>query len=102
MARISRNKKKLYAKLEELAAENRPTNRLWIQYFQMVTLIKNFIESARCTSWEAYLKYIRPMIPVFHAAGHNLYAKCAHIFIQEMQKLNINEHQDFFQIALVE
>ncbi|KYN05237.1 hypothetical protein ALC62_03865 [Cyphomyrmex costatus] len=82
-------------KLQELSADENPTSRLWVQYFQMVTLIKRFIEAVRCTSWNDYLKCIIQMLPIFHASGHNLYAKCAHLYVQEMLQLNVDEHHQY-------
>ncbi|KYN50606.1 hypothetical protein ALC57_11709 [Trachymyrmex cornetzi] len=82
-------------KLQELSADENPTNKLWVQYFQMVTLIKRFIEAVRCTSWDDYLKCIIQMLSIFHAARHNLYAKCAHLYVQEMLQLNVDEHLQY-------
>ena len=35
-------------KLLELANENCPTSKMWVEYFQMTTLLKKFIEASHC------------------------------------------------------
>ncbi|KYM94341.1 hypothetical protein ALC62_15043 [Cyphomyrmex costatus] len=87
--------KKFNDKLQEFSADNMPTGKLWVQYFQMVTLIKKFIEATRCTYWNEYLTCITQMLPIFHAAGHNLYAKGAHLFVQQMLQLSEQEHSGY-------
>lgn len=61
-----------------------PTLKLWIEYFQMVTLILKFIESERMSNWKLHLQVIYEMLPYFHASGHYAYAKCAHLYLQDM------------------
>ncbi|KYM96907.1 hypothetical protein ALC62_12417 [Cyphomyrmex costatus] len=56
-----------------------PTARLWVQYYEMITLMKNFIQAERSGDWELHLTTIQKMIPYFHASGHFLYAKSAHL-----------------------
>lgn len=65
-----------------------PTSALWIQYFEMVTLVKNFLEAERCGIWELHLDTIQKMLPYFHATGHFLYAKSAHLYLQQMRNLH--------------
>lgn len=63
------------------------TSKLWIEYFIMITLIKNFIAAERSGDWDLHLKSVERMIPYFHATGHFLYAKCAHMYLQDMRTL---------------
>ncbi|CAG9825686.1 unnamed protein product [Phaedon cochleariae] len=51
-----------------------PTAKLWIQYFHMVTLVKQFIQCERGGDWTTHLQVIQYMLPFFHASGHILYA----------------------------
>ncbi|KAG5888893.1 hypothetical protein JTB14_025331 [Gonioctena quinquepunctata] len=60
-----------------------PTDELCIQYFNMVVLIKEYIHGL--------LNCCRRMLPYFHA-GHFLYAKSCHLYLQLMGKL-------FFQLT---
>jgi hypothetical protein len=64
-----------------------PTSKLWIQYLDMVLILKEFIRAERMGDWKSFLAAIKRMFPYFHAAGHFLYAKSAQLFIQDMEKL---------------
>jgi len=64
-----------------------PTAQLWVQYLQMVNLVKQFILSERMGKWELHLETVWKMLPYFHASGHFAYAKCAHLYLQDMTKL---------------
>ena len=35
------------------------------------------------------------MLPVFHAGGRHLYARAAHIYLQDMEALDVNKHEKF-------
>ncbi|KAK2578572.1 hypothetical protein KPH14_012006, partial [Odynerus spinipes] len=69
------------------AESNGPTAKLWTQYFKMVTLLKHFIEAERSGNWELHLDIMQRMLPFFHASGHFLYAKSAHLYLQDMTNL---------------
>ncbi|GBO02376.1 hypothetical protein AVEN_179539-1 [Araneus ventricosus] len=60
-----------------------PTTKLWVQYFSMVTLIKQFIEADKMGNWTLHLTTAQKILPFFHAVGH-FYAKCAHLYFQDM------------------
>jgi len=66
---------------------NGATAKLWIQYFHMVTLVKQFIQAERSGNWNLHLQCIQDMFPYFHASGHFLYAKSCHLYLQDMQEL---------------
>lgn len=53
----------------------------------MILLIKDFIRAEQSGNWDLHLKCIENMILFFHASGHFLYAKSAHLYIQDMRKL---------------
>lgn len=61
-------------------ADQSPTAKLWVQYFNQVTLMRNFIAAERMANWLLDLKCVRNMLPYFHSAGHFLYAKGAHLY----------------------
>lgn len=71
---------KFLAQLQVLANRG-ATSKLWIQYFEMVTLVKLFIEAERSASWNLHLQVVYQMLPYFHASGHFLYAKCCHLYL---------------------
>ena len=87
------------------ASEKSKTAKLWVQYIHMVNLLKNFIRSERCGDWELHLECVRNMLPYFHASGHYLYAKSAHLYLQDMILLDKDTHQplsDYFTVCRTE
>lgn len=72
-----------------------PTSQLWLQYWQMFELVKDFIKAERTGNFDLHVKTIERIIPFFHASAHNNYSKCAHLYLQDMLKLkeNMNPHQ---------
>lgn len=72
----------------ELLSRKGPTAQLWVQYFKMISLMKEYIHAERSGDFNAHLECVRRMIPYFHAAGHFPYAKSCHLYIQDMEKLN--------------
>ncbi|CAG9820707.1 unnamed protein product [Phaedon cochleariae] len=82
---------KLQNQLQKLE-NNGPTAKLWILYFRMVTLLKQFIEAERTGNWTLHLETIQKMLPFFHASGHFFYAKSCHLYLQDM--LNLQDKMD--------
>lgn len=89
---------KFLAQLQVLANRG-ATSKLWIQYFEMVTLVKLFIEADRSASLNLHLQVVYQMLPYFHASGHFLYAKCCHLYLQDMHslkdKMDSEEYEKF-------
>lgn len=83
-------------KLEELKARG-PTAQLWVQYFEMVTIALDFIRAERLGLFKEHLDAVRKMLPYFHASGHFLYAKSAHLYLQDMLKLEENMDEQTFK-----
>ena len=69
------------------------TARLWIQYMEMVSVLRDFIRAERTGNWYGHLKSVFRMLPFFAASGHNLYLKSAYIYLQNMLKLK-DTHPD--------
>ena len=86
---------KLFTELDRVK-ENGPTAALWVQYVNMVSLMKKFIVAERCGDWNGHLLCAQQMIPFFHASGHFQYAKCAHLYVQDMLDLTTN-HPDVLE-----
>ncbi len=72
------------------------TAKIWIQYINMVDLLRDFIRSERTGNWKLHLATVRKMIPYFAAAGHNNYAKSCQIYLQQMEQLEHN-HPDVYR-----
>ncbi|GBM16334.1 hypothetical protein AVEN_194068-1 [Araneus ventricosus] len=44
------------------------TGKLWIQYFNMVSIAKEFIRAERMGDWQADLNCVKEIIPYLHAS----------------------------------
>lgn len=75
---------------------NHRTAKLWIQYMDMVDLLRDFIRSERTGNWKLHLATVRKMIPYFAAAGHNNYTKSAQLYLQQMERLE-RDHPDVYE-----
>lgn len=82
-------------KARELLTDSR-TGRLWIQYCDMIKLLKQFIKGERTGNWDLHLQCMNAMLPYFASTGHNLYAKSVHVYLSQMQNLHI-DHPDVYQ-----
>lgn len=76
-----------------------PTAKLWVQFFKLTTLIKQFLEVERSGNWQLHLDTVQRMLPIFHAAGHYKYAEFGHLYLQDMleleKKMDVNEYNKF-------
>ena len=72
---------------EKHSMENHRTAKLWLQYMEMIGILRMFIKAERTGDWALHLQTIQAMLPYFAAAGHNLYAKSAHMYLQTMLEL---------------
>jgi len=66
--------------LNRLSSESR-TARLWIQYLYWIDLVKCFIMAERTSNWHLHLETTASMLPLFAAAGHQNYARCARLYL---------------------
>lgn len=83
--------------LEKLDAEKESmkdhrTAKLWLQYMEMVSLLRTFIKAERTGNWLLHLQTVQKMLPYFAAAGHNHYSKSAYIYLQMMKDLPKTHH----------
>ena len=85
--------KKLETQMSQLTVKR--TSKLWLQYMQMVDILRLFIKAERTGDWMLHLRSLQEMLPFFAASGHNLYAKSAYIYIQQMVQL-ADKHPDVF------
>lgn len=71
---------------------------MWIQYIEMVALLRLYIRAERTGDWYLHLKTSRDMLPYFAAAGHNNYTKSLWCYLQDMddlKKTNPTVYQSF-------
>lgn len=69
---------------------NSRTARLWLQYMDMIEILRRFILAEYLGNWKLHLKTLSEMLPYLAASGHNLYLKSVNLYLQKMFKL---EHE---------
>ena len=78
-------KKKIKETIASLSGQR--TAVLWLQYMEMVDILRKFIKGERTGDWKLHLEAIHDMLPYFAASGHNQYTKSAYYYLQIMQNL---------------
>ena len=68
------------------------TERLWIQYMEMVDIMWRFIRAEQTANWKLHLQSAWDMLPFFTASGHSLYAKSVYVYLQTMENFKKNPH----------
>ena len=63
------------------------TATLWIQYMEMIDLLRAFIRAEQTANWELHLQVVAQMLPYFAASGQYLYTKLAHLYVRSMISL---------------
>jgi len=63
------------------------TALLWLQYLDMVDILRMFIKAERTGNWRLHLQALSEMLSSLAAAGHNLYAKSVRLYLQSMSSL---------------
>jgi len=74
------------------------TSRLWFMYMKMIAIVRKFITSERTSNWHLHLEAMNDMLPYLAAAGHSLYTKSIHIYLQKMSDMhatNPSVHKHF-------
>ena len=68
----------LSAKRNEFSTHSK-TSKLWLNYQQMVRVVRKLIKADRTGSWIMHLHAIADCLPIFAAAGHANYLKSAYL-----------------------
>ena len=78
----------------ELIKVKGATSKLWIQYLEMVILLKHFLETQRTGN-----RSLKLMLPYFVAIGHLHYGKAYYIYLQQRsrlpQEMNTSEFESY-------
>ena len=69
---------------------NGRTNSLWLQYHQHVSLMKVYIRAERLHDLDAQLSSVNAMLTTFAAAGHLNYAKGARLYLELMERYEVD------------
>lgn len=81
---------------QDLTRGKSRTAALWLQYMEMVDILRTFIKAEPTANWELYLQTVSEMLPYLAASEHNLYIKCARLYLQSMSNLQ-NKHPDVYR-----
>ena len=65
-----------------------PTAVLWLQYMQLVDILRRFLKAERTGEWNLHLASVQEMLPYMAASGHSLYTKSLHLYLKDMQQLH--------------
>ena len=71
------------------------TAMLWLQYMEMVDILRKYIRAERTGNWDLHLQALLEMIPYLAASGHNNYTKSALIYLQRMSHLQ-EDHPEVY------
>ena len=95
-AGVLKNIKECVHRKQDHLVERSRTAALWIQYLEMVDILRSFIRAERTANWELHLKALTRMLPYLAASGHNLYVKCGRLYLQSMSDLR-TDHPDVYR-----
>ncbi|KAK3921598.1 Fructose-1,6-bisphosphatase class 1 2 [Frankliniella fusca] len=80
---VSLVREKLQATIARLSQSR--TARFWLNYVEMVQIMRLFLRAERCGDWFLTLQCTKKMLPYFFAAGHLNYFKACNAYLQQMQ-----------------
>ena len=82
----------------QLSKELGRTQKLWIQFIEMVELVRMFIRAERSGDFLLHLHCVHQMLPIFHASAHLNYAKSAQVYLQDSLELlnSMNPENDLY------
>ena len=60
-------------KFTEIRESNHLSAKLWLEYIDMVNIVRAFIRSERTGDWSPRLRTLQDMLPYLAASGHFLY-----------------------------
>ena len=72
--------KHLLQQQKESLQDNR-TAKLWLQYMDMVDILRKSIKAERTGHWAQHLEYLSEMLPYMATSGHILYTKSAQLYL---------------------
>ena len=67
--------------------EQSRTAKLWFQYLDMVSILRDFIWSERTGDWKLHLRSLTRMLPFLAASGHHFYTKSLYIYLTRLFEL---------------
>ena len=74
------NKIKHLLQQQKQSLQGNRTAKLWLQYMDMVDIMRKSIKAERTGHWVQHLESLSEMLP-YMAAGHNLYTRSAQLYL---------------------
>ncbi len=68
---------------------------LWLQFMRMMDILRKFLKAERTGNWLLHIQAQHDMLPYLAAAGHNLYTKSLHVYLQNIDSLR-EQHPEVF------
>ena len=68
------------------------TSALWLQYMNMVDVLRKFVQAEYTGNWELHLQALSEMLPYIAASGHNHYTKSGFVYLKRMSNLQVQHH----------
>ena len=66
---------------------------LWLQYMDMMDILRRFTKAERTGNWDLHVHTVREMLPHFLAAGRTLYGNIAYVYLSYILELE-SQHPD--------
>ena len=76
---IGKIKHLLHQQKESL--QDNGTAKLWLQYMDMVDILRKSIKAERTGHWAQHLEYLSEMLPYMATSGNILYTKSAQLYL---------------------
>ena len=73
--------------LKDVLSKRTNTAKLWVQYIQYLSKVKEFTRAERTGDWKEHLVAMGKMLNLFATTGHINYAKSARLYLQKMAEL---------------
>ena len=83
---LTRITERLDVKKQSIQASR--TAKLWLQFMKIMDILRMFLKGERMDIWALHIQAMDGVLPYVAASGHNLFAKCIHVYLQQMHKLH--------------
>ena len=77
---------KIHSKLR-IKVNSSETASLWLQYMEMINILRKFIRAERTGNWGLHLQALFEMLPFLAASRHNNYTKSLWIYLKQKSSL---------------
>ena len=79
-------------------SENSKTHKLLLQYQDMFGIVRKLTEADCNRSWKLHLYAAHDCLPILAAAGHPIYLKSVYLYLQKMNTLDAEYHEEYQKV----